>query len=165
MQDRMMETSAVSRRTVASYPTYQEAQQAVDYLSDQNFPVERTAIVAEGLRLVEQVTGRLGWGRSALNGALAGALTGAVIGFIFGLFNWVDPLISGLVLAFNGLIFGAIIGAIFGLLTYALSGEQRDFSSVHGMQAEHYNLTADDEVFNEAYRLLQNVGQPGRQVP
>lgn len=157
-----MATSTVPRRTVASYATYHEAQRAVDYLSDQNFPVERTAIVAEGLRLVEQITGRLGWGRSALNGALAGGLTGAFIGFIFGLFNWIDPLISGLVLALNGLILGAIIGAIFGLLSYALSGGQRDFSSTQGMQAEHYNVVADDDVFNEASRLLQSFDQPAR---
>lgn len=33
------------RRTIASYTTYQEAERAVDHLSDQGFPVERVAII------------------------------------------------------------------------------------------------------------------------
>lgn len=150
-------SSAPPRRAVASYGNYQEAQRAVDYLSDQKFPVERVAIVGEGLRLVEQVTGRLDIGRAALSGAGSGAITGAVIGFIFGLFNWITPIISGLALALAGLILGAIIGLIFGLIAYALSGGRRDFTSVSGMQAERYNVTVDEEVAAEADRLLAGL--------
>src|SRR4051794_16070453 len=62
------------RRMVASYDSYPEAQRAVDYLSDRRFPVERVAIVAEDLRFVEQVTGRMGYGKAALQGAGLGAL-------------------------------------------------------------------------------------------
>ena len=51
-----------ARRTIASYPTYQEAERAVDHLSDQGFPVERVAIIGQDVRLVEQVTGRMGLG-------------------------------------------------------------------------------------------------------
>lgn len=74
MDSRVRVVSTTARQTVASYPTYAEAQRAVDYLSDQKFPVERAAIVAEGLRFVEQVTGRLNWGRALLNGAVASTL-------------------------------------------------------------------------------------------
>ena len=147
-------TTSPSRRRVASYPNYAEAQRAVDYLSDQKFPVERVAIVGEGLRFVEQVTGRLNWFRSALGGAGAGALTGALIGFVFGLFDLVTPLISGLILAFYGFIFGAVIGAIFGLLSYAASGGRRDFTSTSGFQAERYTIMVDDDVAEEAVQVL-----------
>ena len=41
---------------VAEYPEYAGAQRAVDYLSDQNFPVQHTAIVGTDLRLVENVS-------------------------------------------------------------------------------------------------------------
>lgn len=156
MQPPLATIDTKARRTAASYPTYAEAQQAVDYLADQNFPVEHIAIVAEGIRLVEQVTGRLGYGRAALNGAGAGALTGALIGFIFGVFNWVSPLLSALTLAVNGLVIGGIIGALFGLFSYGMTGGRRDFSSIRGMQAERYNVMADDEGFSEAYRLLND---------
>ena len=68
--------SNASRRTIASYPSYADAQKAVDYLSDNKFEVEKTAIVAEGLRFVEQVTGRLNWGVVISRAAGSGALTG-----------------------------------------------------------------------------------------
>ena len=63
-------TSQAARRVVASFERYEEAQRAVDYLSDEKFPVERVAIVGEGLRLVEQVTGRLTWWRATVKGVL-----------------------------------------------------------------------------------------------
>jgi hypothetical protein len=146
-----------ARRTIVTYRTYAEAQRAVDYLSDQKFPVERVAIVAEGLRFVEQVTGRLGYGQAALNGALSGAVVGALFGFIFGLFDLITPLISAVNLALWGIIFGAFIGAVISLLVYALSGGQRDFTSVSGMQAERYNVMVDEEVADEAERLLAGM--------
>ncbi len=39
-----------TQQIVASFDSYNDAQQAVNYLSDRKFPVEHTAIVAEGLR-------------------------------------------------------------------------------------------------------------------
>lgn len=77
------------RRVVATYLSYGEAERAVDHLSDQRFPVERTAIVGHDVKLVEQVVGRLNYGKAALQGAGSGALVGALIGWIFGLFDWV----------------------------------------------------------------------------
>lgn len=143
-----------ARRVISSYPTYAEAQRAVDYLSDQRFPVERVAIVAEGLRFEEQVTGRLGWGRALLNGALGGASTGIFIGFIFGLFSLVTPLVSALTLAFYGLIFGLIVGALIGLLFYAFSGGQRDFTSVGSIRAQRYDVSVENDVASEAEQML-----------
>lgn len=146
-----------SQRVVASYGSYEEAQRAVDHLSDEGFPVERVSIVAEDLRFVEQVTGRKGYGQSALEGAGLGALVGAFFGFFLGLFSLVDPLVSALILVLYGLIFGAIAGAIIGLILHAFSGGQRDFSSVKGMQAGRYNVMADEEVAEEASRLLTGL--------
>jgi hypothetical protein len=157
MQQELLQPQPVARRTVASYATYAEAQRAVDYLSDQQFSVERVSIVAEGLRFVEQVTGRLGYGRAALNGALSGAFTGALIGFIWGLFSLITPLVSALNLALIGIVVGAIIGAIIGVIGYAMSGGRRDFTSVSGIQAERYNVMVDDQVADEAARLLNRM--------
>ncbi|HZC19486.1 MAG TPA: hypothetical protein VE225_07225 [Rubrobacteraceae bacterium] len=60
-------------------------------------------------------------------------------------------------MAFWGLVFGAILGAIIGLISHAASGGQRDFSSVGGMQADHYDVMADEEVAEEARRLLSGL--------
>ena len=42
---------------IGSYPTYAEAQRAVDHLSDQEFPVQQVTIVGVDLMQVERVTG------------------------------------------------------------------------------------------------------------
>ena len=147
---------------VASYPTYAEAERAVDYLSDQRFPVERTAIVGRGLSSFEQVTGRLTMWRAAAQGAASGALLGALFGWLFGLFDWVNPVISGLLLALYGAIFGAVAGGLLGLLGHALTGGRRDFSSVAGMRAESYDVLVDAEVASQAIQLLNAPTSPGR---
>lgn len=147
-------TGQAYRRVVASCDSYADAQRAVDYLSDEKFPVGRLSIVAEDLRFVEQVTGRVGYARAALSG-LSGAAVGALFGFVFRLFSLVDPLVSGMALALYGLLFGAIVGAILGLTSHALTEGQRDFSSIGRMQAGRYDVVAaDEEVAEEASRRL-----------
>jgi uncharacterized protein YqgC (DUF456 family) len=81
-------------------------------------------------------------------------LVGALIGWIFGLFNWIEPLISALVLAGYGLIFGAIVGALIGLLMHALQGGRRDFHSVSGLLPKYYDVVADVEVADRALQFL-----------
>ncbi|WP_406222576.1 general stress protein [Streptomyces decoyicus] len=150
--------SQQDRRTIASYPTYAEAERAVDYLSDQEFPVERTAIIGHDLQLVEQVVGRVGFGSAALSGAASGALPGALIGWLFGLLNWLNPVLSSLLLALYGLIFGAVIGALLGLLLYSMQRGRRDFASVTAMQPSRYEVVADAEVADQAAKLLNRLG-------
>lgn len=142
------------RRPVATYDTYAQAQGAVDTLSDRRFPVERLQIVGEDLRLVEQVTGRRTWGRVAGEGLVNGALTGAFIGFLFGLFSLFDPLVSAVTLALWGAVIGAVLGLVFALLAHALTGGRRDFSSQGGMQAARYVILADEDVADDAARIL-----------
>jgi uncharacterized membrane protein len=157
MEAQTTSTALPPRRVIASYTRYEEAQRVVDYLSDEKFPVERVAIIGEGLQLVEQVTGRLTWGKAAINGVLGGAVTGLFLGWLLGLFNIIDPLVSAFVLAFWGLAFGAAIGAIIGVFGYAMTGGRRDFTSVGTMQAQQYNIMVDVEVADEAQRLLAQM--------
>ena len=71
---------------VGSFDTYAEAQEAVDSLSDREFPVEKLTIVGVDLMQVENITGRLTWGRVLGGGALSGLWMGMFIGLIFALF-------------------------------------------------------------------------------
>ena len=135
---------------VASYPDYAAAQQAVDYLSDNKFAVEHTAIVGTDLRLVENVLGRLTTARAALAGAASGAWFGLFIGLLFGLFsnsNWVAVILSGMLI-------GAIWGAVFGAIAHAATGGRRDFASRSSLQAGQYAVTTDPEVADQARTLL-----------
>lgn len=153
MERQLLNETRTPRQTIATYRTYAEAQRAVDYLSDQKFPVERVAIVAEGLNLIEQVTGRLNYGRAALAGAVSGAFTGVLIALVFSLLTGA----SLLPLVLSGLIVGAVIGAIMSVLSYALSGGRRDFSSVSGIQADRYLIQVDSDVVPDAARLLNGM--------
>ncbi len=58
---------------VGSFESYLDAQAAVDKLSDQEFPVDALTIVGVDLLEVENVTGRLTWGKVIGSGALSGA--------------------------------------------------------------------------------------------
>jgi hypothetical protein len=146
-----------NRVLVATYTQYLEAQRAVDYLSDQKFAVERTSIVGEGLKLVEQVTGRLDWTRALSLGMTQGAFTGIFIGLVLNFLGFGGGDRSFLVLMLDGLLLGIIFGAIFSLISYALSGGRRDFTSVGGMRADHYNVMADPEVAEQARELLTRM--------
>lgn len=149
-----------SRHAVASYTSYAEAERAVDSLADQGFPVGCLTILARDLRLVEEATGRMGYGRAAFEGATAGGLVGALLGFLFGLLSWIDPLTSGLAVAFYCFLIGASIGLVSSLLTHAVFAGNRNFSSRGSISAGSYVLVADD--LDEAERAAQMLA--GRQL-
>ena len=138
---------------VATYPDYASAQRAVDFLSDNKFPVERTAIVGTDLRLVENVLGRLTTTRAALAGAASGAWFGLFIGLLFGIFsnsNWFAVILVGLLI-------GALWGAVFGAIAHAATGGRRDFTSRSSLQARQYAVTVDAEVAGEARALITRL--------
>jgi membrane protein required for beta-lactamase induction len=143
-----------TRRAIATYSSYRDAERAVDWLSDQGFAVERVAIVGSGLRSVEQVAGRMTAGRAALSGALQGALIGLLFALLFGIF-FTGPEFLGLLV--YAIVAGAIFGAIFGALAHSTQGGGRDFTSVRGIEAERYEVQVDEEVADEAKRLLDSL--------
>jgi heat induced stress protein YflT len=151
---------AARRAAVAVYSTYREAERAVDYLSDNGFPVERTSIVGRDLKYVEQVTGRMTNGRAALNGAVAGAMVGFLVGWLFGVFDWFHPVVAAGWLALDGLWFGAIVGAVAGLIAHALTGGRRDFAGIPTMTADRYEVLVDADLVGEAARLIAQMDAP-----
>jgi hypothetical protein len=142
---------------VASYSRYRDAERAVDYLADHEFPVDRVTIVGRDLRLVEHVTTRMTWGRALLNGALAGGVVGLLIGWLFALFAWFHPAIARGWLIVDGLWFGALVGAAMGALTYATVRGRRDFASVGSMEAGTYDVVVDADVADRAIQLLAQL--------
>lgn len=146
---------AEQRHVVRSYTEYAKAERAVDQLSDDGFPIERLTIVARGLHLVEDITGRRGYGGAAASSAVTGGVIGALLGFVFGVLSWVDPLISGLALAVYGFLAGALAGLVIGLLSHWLRAGRRDFSSIKSLRARGYDVVADSaEYAEQADRLL-----------
>ncbi|GAA3927906.1 hypothetical protein GCM10023085_06360 [Actinomadura viridis] len=145
-------TPRLDRPVVGSYTTYAGAQRAVDFLSDEKFPVERTAIIGSDLKMVETVLGRLTRGRAALAGAGSGAWFGLLVGLILALFatgqRATFPLLVG------AIIFGAVFGAVLGFIAQAMTGGRRDFASRSQIVAARYDVVADPEVADDAKNHL-----------
>ncbi|HZG02686.1 MAG TPA: general stress protein [Streptomyces sp.] len=144
--------------TVASYSAYEEAQAAVDRLSDERFPVEHIDIVGSDLRLVEHVTGRMTKGRAAALGAASGAWFGLFIGLLVGLFT-PGPAWFGLIL--GGVLIGALWGAVFGFVGHSATGGRRDFSSTQALAADHYDVVVRGGHADRARGILQREGLTG----
>ena len=134
---------------VGSYPTYAEAQKAVDYLSDNQFPVQQVTIVGVDLMQVERVIGRLSWGKVIGGGILSGAWLGVFIGLLLGLFS--NNLGQSLAI-------GVLAGVIFGLITssipYAMAKGTRDFSSTMQLVAWRYDVLCDPQNAEKARDML-----------
>ncbi len=138
---------------IARYATYLEAQRAVDYLSDNQFPVQSVTIVGSGLRMVERVTGRLTYGRVALAGAASGAWFGLFVGLLMSLFGSSFP--AGAVVA--AMAIGSAFGMLFGVISYALTGGRRDFTSTSQIVAGEYEVLCMPDHARAAVDLLQRL--------
>lgn len=145
--------------SLGTFDEYAEAQRAVDYLSDQEFPVQNVMIVGTELKQVERITGRLTYGRAAAAGAASGAWFGLFIGLMLGLFaeegGWMVTVLSAAVV-------GVVFGAVFGLVSYAMTGGRRDFTSVTQVVATKYEVLVEHKLLARAQELLQQM--PGRAI-
>ena len=144
---------------IGSYDDYPAAQRAVDFLSDEQFPVENVTIVGSDLRMVERVLGRLTWGRAIGAGAASGAWFGLFVGLLLGIFSgdgssWVGAVLTGLLI---GLVFGAVSGAV----RYGASQGQRDFTSTSQVVAGRYDVLCAPAVAETARAHLARLALRG----
>ena len=144
---------------VGSFENYQQAQRAVDFLSDQKFPVENVTIIGSDLRMVERVTGRLSWGRAIGAGAASGAWFGLFVGLLLGIFavdgeGWLGSVLSGLLI---GLVFGAVFGAV----GYSATRGKRDFTSTSQVVASRYDVLCNPAVAEQARAELARLSLRG----
>jgi hypothetical protein len=145
--------------SLGTYEKYEDAQKAVDYLSDNQFAVENCMIVGTDLRQVERVTGRLTRGRVVGAGALSGMWMGLFVGLIFTLF---DQGSQGSTLAvLSTVAFGAIFGVVWALLGYAATKGRRDFTSVSQVVATRYEVLVEHKLAEQGRAMLAKM--PGAQ--
>jgi hypothetical protein len=138
--------------SLGTYNRYEDAQKAVDYLSDNEFAVENCMIVGTDLKQVERVTGRLTRSRVAGAGALSGMWMGLFVGLIFTLFD------QGSVLAVMSTVaFGAVFGLVWALLGYAATKGRRDFTSVSQVVATRYEVLVEHKLADKGRELLASM--------
>jgi len=133
------------------FEKYEDAQKAVDFLSDREFPVENCMIVGTDLRQVERVTGRLTMGRVALAGLVTGIWMGLFVGLIFALFAQSGDAFMTVLWA---MLFGAVFGLVWALLGHALTRGQRDFTSISQVVATRYEVLTEHKFAQRARDLL-----------
>jgi len=142
------------------FTKYDDAQSAIDYLSDQQFLVQNCMIVGTELKQVERVTGRLTYARAAIAGAASGAWMGLFVGLLLGLFatggNWLAAVLTGV-------LFGVVFGMAMGLAGYAATRGRRDFTSVSQVVATRYEVLVEHKLLAQAQELLQAM--PNRPQP
>lgn len=146
---------------VAAYPTYAQAQAAVEHLAKNEFAVEDVTIVGSDLQLVERVTGRLTRNKVAAAGAASGAWFGLFVGLLMGLFSTVQG--SSLLLILVGVAIGAFFGVAMGLLGYSMTKGRRDYTSSSQVVAQRYDVLCNPGTAEQARNLLakMELGQRG----
>lgn len=147
-------------QSVAVYGTYAEAQRAVDYLADHEFPVKNLCIVGTDLKTIERVIGRKTWGSVIIQGAMSGVFMGLLVGLMLGIFlpgGWIQMLLAGLV-------FGVGFGVLNAAVSYAMTRGQRDFDSVSQTVASRYEVLGEHKVAQRARDMLREMpGERARQ--
>ncbi len=140
-------------RSLAVYDTYTEAQRAVDYLSDHEFPVQNLMIVGTDLKQVERVTGRLTWGKVLAGGILSGMWLGLFVGLILSLFE--TTFIGTTVL--SAVVAGAFFGLVWVGIGYAFTRGRRDFTSVSQVVATRYEVLVEHRAHEQARQMLSEM--------
>lgn len=138
---------------IGRYATYADAQKAVDHLADEQFEVDRIAIVGNDLKSVEQVTGRLSYPKVAGQGALNGMVFGAFLGMILSLLGgeqWLSTLLVSVLM-------GGAFWMLLATITYAMQRGKRDFTSTNQIVATSYDVVAAPEVAQRAQQVLQGL--------
>ena len=149
-------------QSLAVYDDYAAAQKAVDFLSDNKFPVEQLMIVGTDLKRIERITGRLTTGRVAVGGAVLRRWLGLFIGLVLSLFTSDE---QALAIILSTVLFGALFGMIFALVGYALTRGQRDFSSVTSVVATKYEVLVEHKVRRPGPRAARRAARrPARPV-
>jgi xanthosine utilization system XapX-like protein len=142
-------------QSLGVYDDYTEAQKAVDFLSDNEFPVENCLIVGTDLKQLERVTGRLTRGRAALGGLISGAWLGLFVGFIFALLDSQSG--AGLAGILATVAFGALFGVVWSLIGYQITRGPRDFTSVMQVVATQYEVLVEHKFAVQARELLTQM--------
>jgi hypothetical protein len=150
MGGRSAQGSDAVGQAVASFPTYEAAQKAVSSLIAADIPARDIAIVGQGLRSIERITGRLGYASAARSGAVNGLLLGLLFSAILVIGSPSVP-----IQAFVGVLFvGIAIGMLLSIVTYSFVRRRRDYASVMQVVADHYEITVTDNSVHRARQVL-----------
>jgi hypothetical protein len=140
--------------SLAVYDDYADAQRAVDFLSDEGFPVQNVLIVGTDLKQVERVTGRLTTPRVLTAGAASGAWLGLLVGLLLGIFVKGGAYFATVL---TGIMLGVLFGAVWALIGYLATRGQRDFSSISKVIPGRYEVLTEHNLLARGQELLAKL--------
>jgi hypothetical protein len=140
---------------IGSYEEYGQAQRAVDFLAESEFPVQDVTIVGVDLMLVERVTGRLSWRRVLGAGAASGAWFGLFVGVMLSLFTGGQQ--AGLLQIAVCLVLGVLFFVVFAAVGYASTRGRRDFQSSSQLVAGRYDVLCQPRNAEQGRDLLAKL--------
>ena len=135
------------------YEKYEQAQKAVDFLSDNEFPVQNCLIVGTDLKQVERVTGRLTNGKVAAGGLLSGLWMGLFVGLVLSLFGTG----STTAIIVSTMLFGAVFGLVWAMAGYLATRGRRDFTSVTQVVATRYEVLVEHKFADQGRQILATM--------
>ena len=138
---------------IVTFSRYEDAQAAVDRLSDRGFPVETLSIVWSDLRRVERVTGRRTVGRAFLEGLVTGAWFGVLLGLLLVLFVDVEGSGEFWLVVWYAVVAALAVGA-FRAVTHLMQRGKRDFAAVGYLDAAQFQVWCRAEVAGRAREEL-----------
>ncbi|HUS21084.1 MAG TPA: general stress protein [Aeromicrobium sp.] len=141
-------------QSLSVYDDYADAQRAVDFLSDEGFPVQNVLIVGTDLKQVERVTGRLTTPRVLTAGAASGAWLGLLVGLLLGIFVKGGAYFATVL---TGVLLGVLFGAVWALIGYLATRGQRDFSSISKVIPGRYEVLTEHNLLAQGQELLAKL--------
>lgn len=155
IQNEFIQDNGLPRgEVIGHFDTYAKAQEMVDFLADQDFPVRGVTIVGNDLVSVEQVRGKLSYARVALNSAMQGAVFGLFIGFVMTLFSPTENMFAQILTTMG---IGVGMWVLFGVISYAMTGGKRDFVSTQNMVATSFDVVCAFNYVGEAKKVLKDL--------
>nr|WP_257909942.1 general stress protein [Janibacter limosus] len=144
-----------------TFDTYAEAQRAVDFPADKEFPVRDVMIVGTDLKQIERVRGRLTSGKVMLGGLLSGIWIGVFVGLVFTMFDGGEGLVTRML---STILIGAVFGVVWAWLGYRSTGGQRDFTSISRVVASRYEVFTEHKHVQAARELPRRARPHARRA-
>lgn len=138
--------------TLATFDSYEQAQQAVNRLAGEDFDVKQVSIIGTELRSIEQVTGALTVARVAMNSAFNGLMFGFMFALVLVLLG-PQPQVNLAQLAVPPLV-GCAIGLILGLLVYSMARRRRGYTSVQRIVPGRFAVMTSPQFAERARQIV-----------
>lgn len=146
---------------VGDFEKYADAVDCVDALIRHDFPANNISIIGAGLRSVERVRARLGYGRMAFRGLIQGSWVGLIYWLFFGgSGSGANPSDAASVMQVAqqtlvpAIVIGAGAGMLYQVLKFSFSRKQREFLSMTNMVAANYEVVVPNVMFELAKQKL-----------